>query len=154
FNEFSRKNLYLLLQQNLHRTTRLNLKGYNMRQLVNLNKIPFAHKNISAGMLQSLILMCNGLVYGSGRFKSCDKNNKITQAPFQNLIGCIQISNGANHSLIMTINGKIYVIGENEYGQLGLGNCNSKYEPILLQQLANIIQVSAGGSFSLVLTIN
>ena len=59
------------------------------------------------------------------------------------------------HTLIRTDSGKIYGLGVNDNGQLGLGYMtDGEKVPILIPELNNIIQISAGGFHSLVLDNN
>src|SRR5437868_13200657 len=114
FHNFSIRNMYSLLSENLRRTSRLNLKGYNMKQLVQLNKISFANKNINAGLRHSLILTINGEIYGCGynefgQLGLGNYSNRNTPILLSNNI--TQISVGGQHSIILTDNKQIYSFG-------------------------------------------
>ena len=148
FNEFSARNLLLLLRESLQRVSRLNLKRYDIKQLVKLSNISSVNKNISVGLRYSLILTNNGLIYGYGRLGN---NIPILLNP---LTSIVQTSSGAEHSLIVGNDGKLYVFGQNAFGQLGLGDYLTRYEPTLFQELINIVHLSAGGYYSLILTID
>src|SRR5205085_2623473 len=62
------------------------------------------------------------------------------------------ISAGSAHSLILDNNRQVYAFGNNDNGQLGLGDYHSKIKPTLIQHLTNVVQITAGNYYSLVLT--
>jgi len=64
------------------------------------------------------------------------------------------ISGGESHSAILTLTSKLYVFGKNTFGQLGLGNNNYVYYPILNQisLVEKVIKVSLGGDHTFILT--
>ena len=67
------------------------------------------------------------------------------------ITGIIQISTGYVHSLFLTNDGTVWSCGNNEYGQLGIGNNDNQNT---LQQVigaTNIKQISVGSSHSLFL---
>jgi alpha-tubulin suppressor-like RCC1 family protein len=73
----------------------------------------------------------------------------------QNISKIVKIScGGIFHSLFLTYDGHVYSCGNNDYGQLGLGNYDDYYIPKLIDDLynINIIKISAGGYHSLFLT--
>ena len=61
-----------------------------------------------------------------------------------------------NHTIFMTgkLNKKIFVFGNNEYGQLGLGNHENQNKPVLLMQDESIQQIICGGHQSMILKKN
>jgi alpha-tubulin suppressor-like RCC1 family protein len=78
-------------------------------------------------------------------------------------ITIIEISAGAHHSLFLTNEGRVYSCGNDEMGQIGLGNTGYKNIPTLIQNFnkntlninydkITIIEISAGGYHSLFLT--
>ena len=67
----------------------------------------------------------------------------------------IQISTGSYNSWALTENGQVYSWGNNNYGELGLGDMIKRYIPTLVLKMPNdIIQISAGHSHSLALNIH
>jgi alpha-tubulin suppressor-like RCC1 family protein len=71
------------------------------------------------------------------------------------------ISAGHTHSLALDSNGKLWAIGDNEYGQLGLGYSGNEIEQTSFQPVtsgsissAKIVSVVAGMGYSLVLDSN
>jgi len=64
---------------------------------------------------------------------------------------------GYYHILMLTEDGKVYVMGENDYGQLGVGNIGmSSPEPTYLQSIQGIpvLQIACGAFHSLVLSVS
>lgn len=61
---------------------------------------------------------------------------------------------GGKHSLILTNKGHIYACGFGSQGQLGLGQTDNKYEPVLVQSMLSkpVKMVAAGANHSLCLT--
>ena len=64
------------------------------------------------------------------------------------------ICGGESHSAILTLSSKLYIFGKNTFGQLGLGNNNYIYYPIINQisLTEKVIKVSLGGDHTLILT--
>mmetsp|Transcript_20212 Transcript_20212/g.33368 ORF Transcript_20212/g.33368 Transcript_20212/m.33368 type:complete len:616 (-) Transcript_20212:573-2420(-) len=67
-----------------------------------------------------------------------------------------QVSCGANHTLCLDKTGRVYTWGIGEYGRLGLGDSDSRDNPVVissfLESKVRVIQVSAGQQHSLALT--
>jgi alpha-tubulin suppressor-like RCC1 family protein len=68
----------------------------------------------------------------------------------------VQVACGYHHMLFLCEDGKVYVMGKNTYGQLGLGHKNSTDKPVYLQSIQGIpvMQVIVGAFHSIVLTIS
>jgi hypothetical protein len=68
----------------------------------------------------------------------------------------IQIACGHHHILMLTDDGKLYVMGSSEYGQLGLGNKSSNAQPVCLQSIHGIpiLQIACGAYHSSILTVS
>ena len=66
----------------------------------------------------------------------------------------VSISAGANHCMVLTVSGNLYVWGDNTHGQLGLGDNNFRAYPTNNRSLrsAKVCQMSAGGNHSAVVT--
>ena len=62
------------------------------------------------------------------------------------------IGAGYTHSLILSNTGQVFAFGNNNQGQLGLGNNGNRNTPTVIPNLNNIIQVSVGFEFSLILS--
>jgi len=215
FQYFIKTNLRLLLIEYLARIVKLDVKNYDIKQLINLCQLSSKNKYIDAGNEHSLILMSDGRVYGCGsneygQLGFHNYNNYVTPVLIPKLsdkviqlaagykcssvltiegnvysfgnnyhgqlgfgepflgsktihnikinsfmpYNVIHVSADNDHSLILTNDGYVYTFGDNECGQLGLGDKNDRYIPTLIQNLIQIIQVSGGSSHSLVLTNN
>lgn len=113
----------------------------------------------------SLFLTIDGRVYSVGRTTrgqlgrgSCFIRLGLTFSTFEpekisELHNIISISTCENHSLALTSDGEVYGFGENDRGQLGLGDKNLCSIPIPTLILANnIIQIATGTRYSLALT--
>ena len=61
-----------------------------------------------------------------------------------------QVSSFSDHCLILR-NKEAYSFGNNNYGQLGIGNTNNKNIPQLIVGYSNLVMVSAGVDFSMIL---
>ena len=77
------------------------------------------------------------------------QDNKIQDDEIQDneirIIKCDNIQQvvcGAFHAVIFSKSNELFTIGYNEYGELGLGNCEHKEEPILLMTNIKIRQIA------------
>jgi alpha-tubulin suppressor-like RCC1 family protein len=113
---------------------------------------------ISSGHTHTLFLNRNGEVYsyGSNEYGQLGIINDAINISNPILIpitkNIIQISAGANHSLLLDNKGLVYSFGLGTYGRLGLGDNENRYIPTLIDGLSNISQISAGNCYSLALT--
>lgn len=66
----------------------------------------------------------------------------------------IQACGGRAHTVILTQLGRVYVCGQSNRGQLGLGNQKSLHNPTLVQTMVNLacVQIAAGDDHSVLLT--
>lgn len=117
-------------------------------------------KEVAAGLMHSLILTEEGLVY------SCGNNdvgqlghNKITRRPEQiddlENYNIVQVAAGDQHSVALTSWGLIYSWGENGYGQLGINSTEMHTPtPKLVKSLARkqVLQIACGSNHTLALT--
>jgi hypothetical protein len=84
-----------------------------------------------------------------------DNVNKYLPCQVHSLNDCniIQVSLSNHHSLCLDDQGRVWVFGYNELGELGLGDYINRNSPTyVFANLQNIVQVSAGHSYSLCLT--
>jgi alpha-tubulin suppressor-like RCC1 family protein len=66
-----------------------------------------------------------------------------------NVIG---VAAGMQHSLYITGDGKLYAMGRNDFGQLGIGSTANQSTPVLVPSASNVIAAAAGYGHSLYLT--
>ena len=78
-----------------------------------------------------------------GQLGVSDQINKFSPVEIIKISGMIQISAGGYHSIFLRNNGKIYVCGRNDYGQLGLGTTNDISYPFELLSDAKVIATGA-----------
>jgi alpha-tubulin suppressor-like RCC1 family protein len=101
------------------------------------------------------------LVFGRGRngtlgLKKSDiqPGGDISQPRLnKRLHNIVQATGGNNHSLCLDNQGRVWVFGDNQYGQLGLGNLVKKFKPVLNPNLNNITYISCGTVHSVCLDI-
>lgn len=65
-----------------------------------------------------------------------------------------QVAGGRDHSLVVTTDGELYAMGDNQYGQLGTGDHDPRNKPTLIEvgEGKTVAQVVAGDYHSLVMT--
>lgn len=95
--------------------------------------------------------MGTSIVKGIGN-KTAKSNLDIIELDIQEKIQ--RVESGPNFSMALAETGKVYVWGNNNFGQLGTGSVNSINTPSLLDALYNekIIDISCGDNFSGALT--
>jgi len=64
------------------------------------------------------------------------------------------VSLGDNHGAAISMNGELYTWGNNEFGQLGVGDFNNRATPTKVPGLKNVVAVSLGGYSSAAITEN
>jgi alpha-tubulin suppressor-like RCC1 family protein len=114
---------------------------------------------ISAGSYHSLLLNSEGQVFSFGA-NDCgqlglgeneDENLPMLIKETQSR-KIVAISASGSHSLFLDDQGQVFSCGNNEFGQLGLGDCEDRLDLTLIEIPAiNIIAISAGGHHSLIL---
>ena len=62
------------------------------------------------------------------------------------------VAAGAMHSLVLTESGEVYAWGDNDDGQLGLGDREERLTPTKVEGLPKVKAIAAGGVHSLALT--
>lgn len=68
----------------------------------------------------------------------------------------VQIACGYNFFLALTEDGKVFMMGLNEFGQLGIGNTTTQTTPVYLKSLQGIPvqQIACGAYHAIVLTMS
>ena len=124
---------------------------------------------VAAGTHHSLVLTADGLVYAWGRnyegeLGSGDTTQRatpvtVTVASGAPLTNVVSIAAGNYHSLAVTSGGAVYAWGDNDNGQLGVGDTARRYTAVPVaspfdatQPMTGIVAVAGGNSFSLFLS--
>ncbi len=124
---------------------------------------------VSAGELHTVAVTADGIVYAwgensSGQLGLMDTTDRLAPTPIPGLIAdradIRNISTGANHTLALGEDGRLWAWGDNTFGQLGIGLFGSySIRPQRVMSgdggyLENIVAISAGNGFSLALTVD
>lgn len=120
---------------------------------------------VCCGSEHTVILTSSGKVYGWGRNESgqlgLGDDNCYKNTPHElNLLYLIKsICCGIQHTIALTYSNEIYVWGNNNHGQLGLGDTLFRNSPQKLSLQGefgnlNIKSISCNGNFTIVLTSN
>ncbi|MFF3787687.1 RCC1 domain-containing protein [Streptomyces sp. NPDC001933] len=115
-------------------------------------------KDIAAGGRHALALDTGGQVYswGDNAYGQLGNNrtgdSRTVPDRVQGMPKVKQISAGADFSLALLENGKVYAWGRGIHGQLGNGTRATSSVPRQVQGLENIVWIAAGGHHALALT--
>jgi alpha-tubulin suppressor-like RCC1 family protein len=119
---------------------------------------------VAAGGGDDLAVLSNGTVVGWGEDKNGQLGDgstgtKTVPTPVRNLSGVRSVAIGGipslgGHMLALLNDGQVMVAGENNHGQLGLGDTQARRTPVPLPGLANVTSVSASVTHSLALLAN
>jgi alpha-tubulin suppressor-like RCC1 family protein len=117
-------------------------------------------RTVSCGDLHTMVLMSDGSIYGTGdnQYGQLGNGNTISQnvlIPLINTTGQIpnSISCGDNYTIVLMKNGSIYGTGNNDYGQLGIGNMNNQNTLTLMLNNTGLIpsSISCGKNHTVIL---
>jgi alpha-tubulin suppressor-like RCC1 family protein len=113
---------------------------------------------IAAGSLHSLAVSKSGAVWAWGNnYRGQIGNGKSGAyskqiAPYNVSLGgagAVAVAGGRYHSLALLANGTLMAWGDNDYGQLGIGNKTMKTSPEAVPGLTGVTQITAGYYFTL-----
>ena len=123
------------------------------KDYLNLNKIA---DNILCGSQHTFILKNDGTLWGTGDNSSGQLGLSATVYPNVNSFNKVNVDNvkkvicGDNFSYIIKNDNTIWSTGANTYGQLGLGNTDTKYL-FTNVSINNVKQIACGGSHTMIL---
>ena len=115
---------------------------------------------IKCGVSHTLVLTSNQEVFTCGNNVCGQLGRKLATTFDTSLIiveGLSEITRiecGDYHSMCIDNYENLFVFGDNEYGQLGLGDTQNRFKPIKHPSLSNIIDISKGGDQTFVKTSN
>ena len=125
------------------------------------NNYPGDIISIKCSESSTLLLTLKGNIYSFGnneygQLGLNDYNIKKTSTPtlIRNIPEIRRIECGYNHSMCIDVNDDLWIFGENNYGQLGLGDNKPIYKPISHPTLSNIMDISSRGYSTFVKTVN
>ena len=113
--------------------------------------------DVSVGKNHSMILTSDGKVYVTGSnlygqlgngIEEIFKVNEFVNVNLPDVITALDC--GELSSAVITVNGNMYTWGQNAYGQLGLGDKETKFNPTLVSGLNNIREVEMGKTNTIV----
>jgi len=116
--------------------------------------------SIAVGTYHSKAINSSGQLYAWGINSSSDIGNGLTNSGYfaPQRVGTasnwVSIAAGANHTLAINSNGRLYAWGKNDYGQLGIGNNTNQNVPVPVDSATNWIYVEANGSHSFAIKSN
>jgi hypothetical protein len=116
--------------------------------------------DVTTGEQHVMALKDDGTVYSwglgtSGRLGINSTTKKNTPVKVVNdtdtgdLLNIQKISAGYNHSMALAQDGSLYVWGNNDAGQLGIGTYSSQKIPFKIISLVDVKEISAGIAFSM-----
>jgi len=111
---------------------------------------------IVTGSNHRMVLTEGGRVYtwgaGSEGFGQLGHGNRLRQLQYPTFLmdGVSYIAAGANFSMALTEDGKLYAWGLNDAGQLGDGTYENRNTPVLIME--NVVSLSTGNNHTLALT--
>lgn len=115
----------------------------------------------AAGNFQAFALSTTGVLYATGRSKSCGQGRKWSSTelvPVTSLSGIVikRIFAYSNHSVAIDEDGRVYVCGTNNYGQLGLGDVRKSNVFQLIPTFVDrpVLMASLGDTFTAFITEN
>jgi alpha-tubulin suppressor-like RCC1 family protein len=97
-------------------------------------------------------------MFGTNIYVQCgtmDRNFATTPLEIESLTNVIQVSCGSTHTGVVTGDGKLYMFGHNNFGQLGYPTPGrSTSTPREVTSIPDVVQVSCGSEYTAVVTRN
>ncbi len=112
-------------------------------------------------MYHNLVVTACGRVYSfgngsSGQLGHRSKKDRLVPKRIRALrdVHCVTASGGWNHSLVATLDGRVFSFGDGSNGKLGHGNDASQATPLPILALGAlfVVEIAAGDGYSLVAT--
>lgn len=120
----------------------------------------FKAKDIACGQRHSLIIDLNDVLWGMGNNENGQLGINVDKVRHPTRImkdgnpwKVKQIACGDNHSLIIDMNDEVWVFGNNDKGQLGLGDTIERKYPTKINDL-KVLQISANYDTSFIIDDN
>ncbi len=126
------------------------------------NVSPLMIQQLAMGSRHTLALSSNGIVYawGSNLFGQLGVDNfkegKLKQGriDIQQLKALqkefiLLVAAGGEHSAVITKDGKLFLFGRNDDGQLGTGDFASRTAPFFIKEVPNAVHVACGGAHTI-----
>ena len=113
--------------------------------------------DVSVGKNHTMTLTSDGNVYATGSNlygqlgngnEEIFKVNEFTKVNLPDVITTIDCGELSN--AVITVNGNVYTWGQNAYGQLGLGDKETQFNPTLVSGLNNIREIEIGKTNAIV----
>ncbi len=110
-------------------------------------------RSTSFALIDGEVIAWGSNEHGLHGVNSDDSTETNVFSTAQGLENITQISTGQNHILALRSDGTVWSWGNNQRGQLGIGDSSEKkLIPFLVASLSDVIQIDAAGDFSLALT--
>ena len=112
---------------------------------------------ISVGSGHALLKCKNGDAFTCGnndfgqQGQSPSAGNVFSFAVLNTLDSIKAIAAGGGHAIAIAQNGKTWAWGQNDAGQVGIGNYTNQYQPVVIDTLEHIVAASGGSYHSLFL---
>lgn len=115
----------------------------------------------ACGWNHSLFLSDHGQIFvcgkgTDGQLGLGDHDDRRWPVPLESMNGrpIVQLSAGENHSVALSISGNVYSWGSNKFGQLGVGDENSRLvpSPVYYLQGAHIVHITCGANHTVALS--
>lgn len=115
--------------------------------VININAQP-----VAAGGRYSLFICSDSTVKYCGDVPGGTNIPVPTTIP--GLTKIVGVSGGAYHAFFLRDDQTVWALGDNKYGQLGVGDTLPRFTPVQVPFLDNIVQIATGNNFSLFLKNN